>query len=92
MFAKAREVAHNVIAVVGVIAGAQALIVAFLAQLGLSSHAAQASYVIGGAGAAAVLLSKLIDSVNNALTSPSSTTSSTSSAPLRQPPQGGSTL
>ncbi len=66
-FSKAREISHSAVAVVGTIAGFQALIVAFLVQVGVSDPSAKISFIIGGAGSAVALLSKGVDSLNNAV-------------------------
>lgn len=85
-FARIRDIAHNAVSVVGVLAAFQGLVVAFLAQLGLQAHAAQASYVMAGVGAGAALLSKLIDAVTNALTSSPSSPTPAPAAPAPAPP------
>lgn len=68
VFSKAREVAHAAVAVLGALAGAQALVLTFLASFGVHISALDLSQKVGAAGAVLALLSKGIDSLNNAIT------------------------
>lgn len=68
LFEKAREIAHAAVAVIGVLAGSGALIVTTLQQFGVNISEAQIMQELGVAGVGAALLSKLIDSVHNAVT------------------------
>jgi hypothetical protein len=65
-FAKARQLAHDAVAIVGIAAGAQGLLVTLLTLFGVHISAATVAQEIGAAGVAVVLLSKAIDSANNA--------------------------
>jgi len=63
-----REAAHSLIAVLGAIAASGALILFLLSTLGVHGVNGQVTTITGICGTAAVLLSKFIDSLNNAIT------------------------
>ena len=64
----AREVAHALVAILGSAAASAGLIVTLLESVGVHVTAAQVAQQAGAAGMAAVLISKAIDSANNAIT------------------------
>ena len=67
-FSTAREISHAAIAIIGAASASVALIVSVLAFLGVHVTNEQAIQVLGVAGGIAVLISKGIDSLNNAVT------------------------
>ena len=69
IFSTAREIAHAAIAVIGALSAASALIVTALDVCGVHITDAQLIQALGVAGGVAVLISKGIDSLNNAVTS-----------------------
>jgi hypothetical protein len=68
-FSKAREIAHAAVAVLGSLAASQALVLTFLASLGVHISALDLAQKVGAAGAVLAVVSKGIDSLNNMVTS-----------------------
>ena len=63
-----REAAHSLVAVLGALAASGALVVGLLAAFGVHGLDVQVAQFAGICGAAAVLISKGVDSLNNAVT------------------------
>jgi hypothetical protein len=102
-FSQLREWSHAAVAVLGILAASTALIVTVLALFGVHVTEADVAQKLGGVGALVTLLSKAVDSWNNAqtataLATPSASTPATSAGtwsgswtPAPSPPIGGTT-
>jgi hypothetical protein len=80
-----REAAHALVAVLGVLATSGGVIVSLLASLGVTGLDVQVGQFTAVCGALTVLLSKLIDSANDAYVSGAV---AKASPPPDEPPQG----
>lgn len=70
LFSDLREIAHASVAILGALAMASGLIVTVLSATGVHVTDEQVVQGLGAAGGVAVLISKLIDSANDAIVSP----------------------
>ena len=82
LFSDLREIAHAAVAIIGALGMATGLIAVSLDTVGIHVTDEQTAAALAGVGAVVTLLSKLIDSINNAVITKATVSAPTALTPV----------